>query len=358
MNKVKKMRKVIKHVKKKVPRKQVEGQEQSKEPEFDEISVDTEVEETDPEVSGDDNDDDFYKDKLIAFEDEKFQEEKGETILPFDQFMPYFEDFINEHYDFVVIDSNGELEGLNDQKSDLNKSENPYQNAVDGVDDPLKANLVNTIGMYEQMIKADQFKTPEEKKTAEGLVKTLHKQLKDYEQRKTVNTMSKSKPPPTKKELRIKGLKEIFHFYAKQHIPRNLAFDQLEVVMNQIDLGEFTSFCKDFEIPLSRTHITRCFKQCSSNGKPLEFEHFYKGVLRLGAEMHTQQIEDLEKKLKSMPGAKNSDKNDDSDDNEGDSEDGSDDGSGSDSDGSKSKTTKKSKATKKSTKKSSKKATF
>ena len=43
--------------------------------------------------------------------------------------------------------------------------------------------------------------------------------------------MKSSKAPTmiSKDELRIKGLKEIFHFYARQHIPHGIAFDDLEV---------------------------------------------------------------------------------------------------------------------------------
>jgi hypothetical protein len=50
----------------------------------------------------------------------------------------------------------------------------------------------------------------------------------------------------------MKGLKEIFHFYSRQHIPQNRDFDDLNDIMNEIDLGEFTIFCKDFNIPLSK----------------------------------------------------------------------------------------------------------
>ena len=63
----------------------------------------------------------------------------------------------------------------------------------------------------------------------------MRKQLKEYEQRKTQNlskqdtTLGKSK-----EELRLKGLTEIFHFYARQHIPHGIAFEQLVVIMNQV----------------------------------------------------------------------------------------------------------------------------
>jgi hypothetical protein len=56
-------------------------------------------------------------------------------------------------------------------------------------------------------------------------------------------------------ELRRRGIQEIFGFYCRQHIPQGRKFEDLEEAMNQIDLGEFMKFCKDFEIPLSKLKI-------------------------------------------------------------------------------------------------------
>jgi 5'-deoxynucleotidase YfbR-like HD superfamily hydrolase len=113
-------------------------------------------------------------------------------------------------------------------------------------DDPLKKNLMDTIVQYEKLLKNNDFKNKEEKEVANKLVTSLRKQLKEYEQRKTQTIKGSANatkyPALTKEELRDKGLKEIFHFYARQHIPHGIAFEDLEVIMNQIDLGEFTSF--------------------------------------------------------------------------------------------------------------------
>lgn len=298
------MRKVKKIVKKIVPKTQEHSEHG--EQEFEELDVETEVDETDSNQSDDEQDQNqnFYKEKSIAFEDEKFQEEKGETLLPFSQFQPFLEDFITENHNFVIIDSTGELQNTYQNQNNDIRSENKYNDSTET--DPLKRNLLDSIAMYERMLEEDSFNTDEERNAANTIVATLKKQLKDYEQRRTnTQTMkgSKAAPPPTKDELRIKGLKEIFHFYARQHIPHGIAFEQLEVIMNQVDLGEFTSFCKDFEIPISRVQVTRCFKQCSNNNKPLEFEHFYKGILRLGVELNKVKIDEVSKKLSKMPPA-------------------------------------------------------
>jgi hypothetical protein len=79
----------------------------------------------------------------------------------------------------------------------------------------------------------------------------------------------------------MKGLKEIFHFYSRQHIPLNKDFDDLNDIMNEIDLGEFAIFCKDFSIPLSKSKITEIFKKCSINHKPQKFEQFHNSIIKI-----------------------------------------------------------------------------
>lgn len=42
--------------------------------------------------------------------------------------------------------------------------------------------------------------------------------------------------------------------------------------MNEVDLGEYMSFCKDFQIPLSKSKLTEIFKKASIAHKPHKFE--------------------------------------------------------------------------------------
>ena len=65
---------------------------------------------------------------------------------------------------------------------------------------------------------------------------------------------------------------EIFHFYSKLHIPLNKEFDDIKEIMNEVDLGEFMIFCKDFKIPIIKPKLTEIFKKCSINHKPHKFE--------------------------------------------------------------------------------------
>ena len=51
-----------------------------------------------------------------------------------------------------------------------------------------------------------------------------------------------------KLDAQMKGLMEIFHFYSRQHIPQNREFDHLKEIMNEVDIGEFNIFCKDFKV--------------------------------------------------------------------------------------------------------------
>jgi len=98
----------------------------------------------------------------------------------------------------------------------------------------------------------------------------------------------------------MRGLLEIFHFYARQHIPLNKQFDDLKEIMNQMDLGEFTVFCKDFSIPLTKQKEVEVFKKCSMNHMPLKFEHFQNCLLKLAQEITRGKVDSLSKRLKDV----------------------------------------------------------
>lgn len=86
---------------------------------------------------------------------------------------------------------------------------------------------------------------------------------------------------------------EIFHFYSRQHIPKNKEFDDLKEIMNEIDLGEFMIFCKDFNIPLSKSKLTEIFKKCSVANKPMKFDNFYASMTKIGLEINKTKLDDL-----------------------------------------------------------------
>lgn len=99
--------------------------------------------------------------------------------------------------------------------------------------------------------------------------------MQSYNRRAEDSTAKLEEPAKVKEDindLRRRGMQEIFHFYSRQHIPQNRQFDDLKEIMNEVDLGEYMKFCKDFEIPLSKSKITEVFKKTSINHKPHKFE--------------------------------------------------------------------------------------
>ena len=63
--------------------------------------------------------------------------------------------------------------------------------------------------------------------------------------------------------------------------------------MNEVDLGEFQKFCKDFQIPLSKSKLTEMFKKSSVNHKPHKFEQFYVAMGKLGFEINRNKLEEI-----------------------------------------------------------------
>jgi hypothetical protein len=47
-------------------------------------------------------------------------------------------------------------------------------------------------------------------------------------------------------KARDAGLREIFAFYAMQHLPQGMEFDKIMQKRGEVDLGEFLIFAKDF----------------------------------------------------------------------------------------------------------------
>lgn len=70
--------------------------------------------------------------------------------------------------------------------------------------------------------------------------------------------------------------------------------------MNEVDLGEFMKFCKDFDIPLTRAKQQEIFKKCSISHKPHKIEQFTNAITRIGLEINNQKIEEVKQKLRIM----------------------------------------------------------
>ena len=88
----------------------------------------------------------------------------------------------------------------------------------------------------------------------------------------------------TQEEQINANLIEIFNFYAKQHIKRNMKFEELEKMMRNLDQGEFSCFCRDFKITLPKIKLAEIFRKVSNKNQDivLELDQFKEAILILG----------------------------------------------------------------------------
>ena len=70
----------------------------------------------------------------------------------------------------------------------------------------------------------------------------------------------------------------------------NKKFEELQACMEEIDLGEFMKFCKDFQIPLPKAKQQEIFKKSSASHKPLKIEQFHQALGRIATEMNKQRL--------------------------------------------------------------------
>ena len=70
--------------------------------------------------------------------------------------------------------------------------------------------------------------------------------------------------------------------------------------MEEIDLGEFMKFCKDFQIPLPKAKQQEIFKKSSASHKPLKIEQFHQALGRVATEMNKQRLFEVSQRLKQL----------------------------------------------------------
>ena len=104
----------------------------------------------------------------------------------------------------------------------------------------------------------------------------------------------------TQEQKMINSLKEIFDFYANQHNPMASAptFDEIAFRKINLDLAEFSKFCVEFEIPISKSKMAELFKKNTSNRKDMSFNEFKNSLEKIGQAMNNSKKENLEKKIK------------------------------------------------------------
>lgn len=175
--------------------------------------------------------------------------------------------------------------------------------------DPFKEKLQKTLEQYEHALEDPEgFKTQKEREIAEKMVNDIKSQLAKIERarqdgnetEKDIRSMIKSISTSVE-DRRVRGMKEIFGFYSRQHLPEGLGFDDILNKQNFIDLGEFLLFRRDFEIPLDKKKSIEIFKKTSKLRQlPINFEEFCEAVDKIGIEINHEKIASIKKRLKEI----------------------------------------------------------
>jgi len=80
-----------------------------------------------------------------------------------------------------------------------------------------------------------------------------------------------------------------------------MEFDKIQQKRQEIDLGEFIIFTKDFNVPLPKSKIVETFKRTSDNRHiPLKFEQFSEALGKMAVEINQSKIDDLQKRIKAL----------------------------------------------------------
>ena len=99
--------------------------------------------------------------------------------------------------------------------------------------------------------------------------------------------------------LMINALKEIFLYYSHLHlnVKKNRLFSNLEEKKLHLDLNEFSKFCTDFNIPISRQKLVEIFKKSVSNLHYMNFKEFNNAIVSLANATHESKKKNLTEKI-------------------------------------------------------------
>lgn len=192
---------------------------------------------------------------------------------------------LNHEFDEELSEGSHKDIDVNDRDIDLPKA-----------NDKFTKKLTKTILEYENLLAQDAFKDINEKNDVKKLLNSLKAQLDNH-----VN--HKNKPEVKEisiEEKREKILQEIFDFYARQHIPPGLPFEQLEETLKSIQVGELILFCKDFGIEIERKEAMKLYTKISVNNMPHKFPQFKQSLKKIGEMMHNKNLDKLKKELSDL----------------------------------------------------------
>lgn len=176
----------------------------------------------------------------------------------------------------MIVDLNDEFEDDVSHQSPAAKSKKTTG------EDKLTRKLQKTISEYETLIEKDAFSSVHEKNTTKKLLRAMKSQLDSHIHHKK----TKKEIKETLAQKREKSLQEIFHFYAKQHIPPGLPFEELEETLKTINIGELLVFCKDFGVEIPRSELMLIYKRESERNQPHRFLQFQKSLMKISEYIH------------------------------------------------------------------------
>ena len=160
--------------------------------------------------------------------------------------------------------------------------------------------------LYEEKKKLDKKVKKEEEKSQKLNSKRSNYPISNYSTNSNItksNIIIRNKSQLeqlTQEQKMINSLKEIFDFYANQHNPMASAptFDEIAYRKINLDLAEFSKFCVEFEIPISKLKMAELFKKNTSNRRDMSFNEFKNSLEKIGQAMNESKKENLEKKIK------------------------------------------------------------
>jgi len=104
----------------------------------------------------------------------------------------------------------------------------------------------------------------------------------------------------TKEEKRGLAIKEIFHFYAKQHQTQGTTFDEMRSKTSQLDISEFMKFCIEFRVPCKKEMLMEIFRKTATNTKHMTYEEFLVSLNNMSMKINEDRINLLYDRIKKL----------------------------------------------------------
>ena len=99
----------------------------------------------------------------------------------------------------------------------------------------------------------------------------------------TTNGNNKTIAEPTREEKREKAFHEIFSFYSRQHnlVGQTPLFETIQEKKEHLDMAEFSKFCSEFNVPITRQKLVEIFKKVTSNLRTMTYDEFHKALEKM-----------------------------------------------------------------------------